>query len=111
MGEFLNTKLKNFSSGMLARLAFSIAVQVDPDILIVDEVLAVGDVRFREKSFNKFMEFKERGKTTTYVSHNTDEIKRLCDRAIFLHGGKVLAEGSSAEVVDAYLGTVDGHGQ
>jgi len=106
--DFLDTKLKNFSSGMSARLAFSVAVQVDPDILIVDEVLAVGDVRFREKSFDKFMEFKKRGKTIIYVSHNVRDIKDICDRAIFLHGGKILAEGDPAEVVDAYLRTVNG---
>jgi len=105
---FLDTKLKNFSSGMSARLAFSVAVEVDPDILIVDEVLSVGDVTFNEKSFKKFMEFRKRGKTIIYVSHNVREIKDGGDRAIFRHRGKILAEGDPGEVVDAYLRTVNG---
>jgi len=108
VGDFLDTKLKNFSSGMSARLAFAVAVQVDPDILIVDEVLSVGDVVFRKKSFDKFMEFRKRGKTIIYVSHNVHEIRKICDRAIFLHEGKILAEGDPAEVVDAYVRTVNG---
>jgi len=108
VGDFLDTKLKNFSSGMSARLAFSVAVQVDPDILIVDEVLSVGDITFRKKSFDKFMEFRKRGKTIIYVSHNVHEIKDICDRAIFLHDGRILAEGDPAEVVDAYIRTANG---
>ena len=105
--KFLDTKLKNFSSGMSARLAFSTAIQVDPDILIVDEALSVGDITFREKSFKTFMEFREKGKTIIYVSHDIHEIKDLCDRAIFLHRGKILASGSPPGVVETYLRTVN----
>ena len=106
--RFLDTKLKNFSSGMSARLAFSTSIQADPDILIVDEALSVGDVTFRDKGFKTFMEFRDRGKTIIYVSHNTQEIKDLCDRAIFLHNGKILASGSPDGVVDTYIRTVNG---
>jgi len=100
--KFVDTKLKNFSTGMYARLAFSIAMQVDPDILIVDEVLSVGDVPFQEKSFNAFMSFKKRGKTIVFVTHGLSQITRLCDRAIFLHHGRIHSAGKSNEVVNSF---------
>lgn len=100
--RFLDTKLKNFSSGMGARLAFSTAISVDPDILLVDEVLSVGDMAFQEKSFNKFMEFKKRGKTIIFVSHSVDQIKRTCDRAIWLHNGRVMGDGEPVKVIEEY---------
>lgn len=100
--KFVDTKLKNFSTGMHARLAFSIAMQVDPDILIVDEVLSVGDIPFQEKSFNAFMSFKKRGKTIVFVTHNLSQITRLCDRAIFLNNGKIQKVGNANEVVNEF---------
>lgn len=100
--KFLDTKLKNFSSGMNARLAFSTAISVDPDILLVDEVLSVGDITFQEKSFNKFMEFKKRGKTIIFVSHSIEQIKKTCDRAIWLHEGTIKAQGNPNDVVNEY---------
>jgi len=105
--KFVDTKLKNFSTGMHARLAFSIAMQVDPDILIVDEVLSVGDVPFQEKSFNAFMSFKKRGKTIVFVTHGLNQITRLCDRAIFLHNGRIHSTGKSNEVVNSFYRVVE----
>lgn len=105
--KFLDTKLKNFSSGMNARLAFSTAVSVDPDILLVDEVLSVGDITFQEKSFNKFMEFKKKGKTIIFVSHSVEQIKKNCDRAIWLYQGSIRAEGDPNIVVNEYTKFAD----
>ena len=100
--KFLDTKLKNFSSGMNARLAFSTAVAVDPDILLVDEVLSVGDMKFQEKSFNKFMEFKKRGKTIIFVSHSVEQIRKTCDVAIWLHEGNIRLQGDPNLVIGEY---------
>lgn len=101
--NFIDTRIKNFSSGMIARLAFSTAIQVDPDILLVDEILSVGDFSFQKKSINKMMEFKKRGKTIVFVSHSIEQIKNLCDYAIFLKEGKIHSEGKPDEVVKEYL--------
>ncbi|MFY3742037.1 MAG: lipopolysaccharide transport system ATP-binding protein [Candidatus Nitrosomirales archaeon] len=101
--KFADTKIKNFSSGMYSRLAFSTAIQVDPDILLVDEVLAVGDESFKQKSFEAFMSFRKKGKTILYVSHNLESIKELCDRALLLHKGSIQSIGSPTTVVDAYM--------
>jgi len=100
--RFLDTKLKNFSSGMNARLAFSTALQVNPDIMLVDEVLSVGDINFQQKSFEAFMDFKRKGKTIVFVSHSPDLIERLCDRAIWIHEGKILSQGNPSEVIKEY---------
>jgi len=100
--RFLDTKLKNFSSGMNARLAFSTAIQVDPDILLVDEVLSVGDISFQQKSYQTFLEFKKRGKTILLVTHSTSQIEEFCDRALWLHEGKIKAFGEAKSVVDEY---------
>jgi len=100
--RFLDTKLKNFSSGMNARLAFATAVEVDPDIMLVDEVLSVGDISFREKSFNAFMDFKKRGKTIVFVSHDVNQVMKLCDNVIWLHDGSIRAYGEPNEVVKQY---------
>lgn len=105
--KFLDTKLKNFSSGMYSRLAFSIAMQVDPDILLVDEILAVGDAPFRDKSFNAFLSFRKKNKSIIFVSHDLGTIQRLCDRAIFLHEGKIHTVGKSNEVVNAYYRIIE----
>lgn len=100
--KFVDTKLKNFSSGMNARLAFSTAMQVNADIMLVDEVLAVGDISFQEKSFNAFMEFKRKGKTIVFVSHAIDQIQRLCDKVIWIHDGIICGYGDPVHVVEEY---------
>lgn len=100
--KFLDTKLKNFSSGMHSRLAFSTAISVNPDILLVDEILSVGDITFNEKSFNALMDFKKRGKTIILVSHNIDVIKIHCDRVIWIHEGKIQSDGEPLKVVEEY---------
>jgi len=87
--KFADVKIKNFSSGMQMRLAFSTAVQVDPDVLILDEVFAVGDLNFQKKCFNKIMDFKKSGKSIIFVSHDMTPIKNFCDRAMFLNSGRV----------------------
>lgn len=109
--RFSNVKLKKFSTGMAARLAFATAVQIDPDIVLVDEILAVGDPPFQKKSYNEFMKFKERGKTIIMVSHDLDSISRLCDRAILLEGGKITSYGAPDTVVNDYLGMLDSEKQ
>lgn len=100
--KFLDTKLKNFSSGMNARLAFSTAISIDPDILLVDEILSVGDIAFQEKSFNAFMEFKKKGKTIIFVSHSIEQIKRVCDKVIWIHEGMTHSEGTPEKVIEEY---------
>lgn len=100
--RFLDTKLKNFSSGMNARLAFSTAIQVNPDIILVDEVLSVGDISFQEKSFNTFMEYRKKGKTIVFVTHSVDQIQRLCDKALWLHDGVIKSYGEPNKVVEEY---------
>jgi ABC-type polysaccharide/polyol phosphate transport system ATPase subunit len=100
--RFLDTKLKNFSSGMIIRLEFSTAIQVDPDILLVDEVLSVGDISFQEKSFNAFMEFKKKGKTIIFVSHAIDQMYDICDKVLWLHDGVIKSYGESRKVIDEY---------
>ena len=91
--KFANTPLKHFSSGMYARLAFASAVQVDPDIMLVDEVLAVGDISFKKKSFETFSAFKNKKKTIILVSHDIKSIKDFCDRVIILENGKIVFDG------------------
>ena len=100
--KFIDTKLKNFSSGMNARLAYSTAIQVNPDILLVDEVLAVGDAPFQKKSFESFLSFKKSGKTIVYVSHSLDHIKNLCDKALILHKGNMITFGNPEDVINNY---------
>ena len=94
--------IRNYSSGMLMRLAFSIATVVTPDILIVDELLSVGDGDFQEKSKNKMLELMSGGTTVLFVSHSIGQIRELCDRVIWLDHGKVKMIGSTQEVCDAY---------
>ncbi len=100
--DFLDVPVKNFSSGMIAKLAFSISTVVSPDILIVDEILSVGDIKFQEKSLNKMMELIKGGTTVLFVSHSIESIKSLCDRVIWLDHGKIVKIGSSKEVCDEY---------
>ena len=101
--KFADIKLKNFSSGMQMRLAFSTAVQVDPDILLIDDVFAVGDLNFQKKCFDAIMSFKKRGKAIIFVSHSMDPIRDYCDRAMFLNQGKVDSIGEPEKVINAYI--------
>lgn len=102
IGDFIYQPLKTYSSGMQSRLAFSVAVHIDPEILILDEVLSVGDIHFKRKSYAKMQEFFESGKTIIYVSHSSGEVNRLCTRAIMLHDGNILMDGEPKEVTKYY---------
>ena len=102
LGDFMDVPLKNYSSGMRARLGFSVAVMCEPDVLILDEVLSVGDVKFRKKSEARILEMIDKGITVIFVSHNTDQIKRLCTRAIILDKGRITHEGTAEELTDIY---------
>ena len=102
IGEFLEMPLKNYSSGMVARIAFAIATSVQPDILLADEILSVGDFKFQEKCENRIKELMEHGTTVLIVSHSFDTIEQLCDRAIWINKGNQMMVGETAEVVEAY---------
>lgn len=102
IGDFINQPVKSYSSGMFVRLAFAVAINIDPEILIVDEALSVGDVFFQNKCYHKFEEFKEQGKTILFVSHDLGSISKYCDRVILLNRGVKKAEGSPQEMVDLY---------
>ena len=104
--KFLDQPVKNYSSGMYVRLGFSIAINVDPDILVVDEVLSVGDEDFQRKSFDKFRDLKKAGKTVIIVTHAMSVVKDLCDTATWLRSGSVVEVGQAGAVVDAYLDSV-----
>ena len=100
--RFVDQRLKNYSSGMLLRLAYSIAIQVDFEILLLDEVLAVGDQAFQESCFATFERFREQGKTIVFVSHDLDSVGRFCDRTLFLLNGSIRALGPTDEVLGLY---------
>jgi lipopolysaccharide transport system ATP-binding protein len=101
--KFIDTPIKRYSSGMYARLAFSVAAHVNPDVLLVDEVLSVGDAVFQEKSLNKMKDFKRQGKPMVFVSHNMVAVQNICSRVIWLDQGKIRAAGESQEVISKYL--------
>lgn len=103
IGEFINQPVKSYSSGMFARLAFAVAINVDPDILIVDEALSVGDLFFQNKCFKKFEELKERGVTILFVSHDISSVRQMCSRVLWIEKGKQIAFGQSDEVCDLYM--------
>src|SRR5579859_1271403 len=100
--EFIDQPLRTYSSGMVMRLAFSVAIQIDPDILIIDEVLAVGDQNFQAKCFDKIAKLKGAGKTLLFVSHSSALVQQLCERALWLQHGEVMMDGAAAEVIQAY---------
>ncbi|MBI3985570.1 MAG: ABC transporter ATP-binding protein [Lentisphaerae bacterium] len=102
IGEFIRQPVKTYSSGMFVRLAFAVAINVDPDILVIDEALAVGDMHFQAKCYRKFNEFRERGKTVVFVTHGLDSIIRYCNRALVLHQGVKVVETDPKEAVDVY---------
>jgi lipopolysaccharide transport system ATP-binding protein len=106
--KFLDTPVKRYSSGMYVRLAFAVAAHLDPEILLVDEVLAVGDTRFQRKCLDKMQDVGQQGRTVVFVSHNMPAITRLCPRTILIDGGRVVADGPSHEVVGTYLGAGEG---
>ncbi|HEX2482332.1 MAG TPA: ABC transporter ATP-binding protein, partial [Methylomirabilota bacterium] len=106
LSPYIDNPVKTYSSGMYMRLGFAIAVTVDPDILLIDEVLAVGDESFQHKCVSKIQEFKGRGKTIVLVTHDLGSVERLCDEAVWLEGGRLMARGGPREIIDRYLGQV-----
>jgi ABC-2 type transport system ATP-binding protein len=102
IGDFIDAPVKQYSSGMYMRLAFSVATEVDPDILLVDEILAVGDPNFQEKCFDRLRRFRESGKTILLVTHNMSTVRDRCDRVILLERGRVLVDGSPEEAIEMY---------
>jgi lipopolysaccharide transport system ATP-binding protein len=104
--QFIDQPVKNYSSGMYVRLGFAIAINVDPDILVVDEVLAVGDAEFQEKCFQKFRDFKAAGKTVILVSHSMETVRTMCDHAAWLNHGDLMAVGEASPTITQYLGSL-----
>lgn len=102
IGDYVYQPVKTYSSGMFVRLAFAVAINIEPEILIVDEALSVGDVFFQAKCYRKFEEFKEQGKTIVFVSHDLSSISKYCDRVFLLNQGNLLGEGKPKEMIDAY---------
>jgi len=103
LGEYIDSPVRTYSSGMYMRLAFSIAINVEADILLIDEILAVGDKRFQEKCFEKLLELKKSGKTIVVVSHDFSSIKKVCDRAIWIKEGQIHKDGPIKEITEDYL--------
>ncbi len=102
LGDFINAPMKNYSSGMKSRLGFAIATSVKPDVLILDEVLSVGDAAFKEKSEQRIMDLMEDGVTVLYVSHSTERVKKICNKAIILTQGQLVAAGDADSICDIY---------
>jgi ABC-2 type transport system ATP-binding protein len=102
LDEFMDTPIKNYSSGMHARLGFALAVQLDPDVLLVDEVLAVGDEAFQQKCMDQIERFRAQGRTIVFVSHSAETVKMICDRACVLDRGRLVFLGKAAEAIDRY---------
>jgi ABC-type polysaccharide/polyol phosphate transport system ATPase subunit len=105
IGDFIDAPVKQYSSGMYMRLAFAVATEVDPDILVVDEILAVGDSQFQAKCFDRIHNFRDSGKTILFVTHNMQQVMRQCDRAIYIEKGSVVGDGDPEEVVEMYKST------
>jgi ABC-type polysaccharide/polyol phosphate transport system ATPase subunit len=101
--KFIDTPVRNYSSGMIARLGFSIAISMEPDILLIDEILGVGDERFREKSRNKMREFMNKAQAIVIVTHNMNFVKEICNKAIWIDKGQVRQIGEPTEVIKSYL--------
>ena len=106
--EFIDNPIRTYSSGMYMRLAFSVAINVDADILLIDEILAVGDQKFQDKCINKMLDLKKKGKTMVFVSHSKDAVKMLCDRSILLSNGRVVVDGKTDEVFEEYEKRLNG---
>ena len=103
LGEFINQPIKHYSSGMYMRLAFSVAIHTNPEILLVDEILAVGDTDFQAKCFAKMEQFKKQGITIVFVSHSMESVKNFCQKAIYIDHSKLIASGLADQVVDTYI--------
>ena len=103
LGSYIDNPVRTYSSGMYMRLAFSIAINVDAEILLIDEILAVGDQHFQEKCFNKMRELKKEGKTMVFVTHSMSAVKKFCDRAVWLSNGRIRMDGNTEDVVNEYL--------
>lgn len=103
LGELIDTPVRTYSSGMYMRLAFSVAINVDAEILLIDEILAVGDQHFQDKCFEKMKELKKSGKTIVIVSHSLGSIRQLCDRSVWIHNGEIKMDGKTDKVLDEYL--------
>lgn len=101
--DFIDSPIRTYSSGMYMRLAFSVAINVDAEILLIDEILAVGDKHFQDKCFAKLHELKESDKTIVIVTHNLDQVEKLCTRAIWIYNGEVHMDGKPKEVIDEYI--------
>ncbi len=106
--EFIDSPVKTYSSGMYVRLAFAVAINVDPELLLIDEILAVGDVTFQQKCMEKFVELREQNRTLVLVTHDTGSVRHFCDRAIWLDHGTIKADGKPADVIDEYTETMLG---
>ena len=100
---FIDNPVRTYSSGMFMRLAFAVAINVDADILLIDEILSVGDEHFQNKCFEKMKELREKGKTMVFVTHSMESVKKLCDRAIWLYNGEIAKDGNTEEVINAYI--------
>ena len=103
LGEFIDNPVRTYSSGMYMRLAFSVAINVQAEILLIDEILAVGDQHFQEKCFNKLRELKKSGKTIVIVTHNMEQVEQFCDRAVWLYEGQIRMDGKVKDVLKEYL--------
>ncbi len=104
IGDFIDVPVKQYSSGMYMRLAFSVATEIDPDILVIDEILAVGDAPFQDKCFDRLARFRESGKTILLVSHSLDQIEKVCDRCLVMDRGRLSFDGRPAEAIAVYKG-------
>ena len=103
LGQYIDNPVRTYSSGMFMRLAFAVAINVDAEILLVDEILSVGDQHFQEKCLNKMKELKKEGKTMVFVTHNLESARELCDRTVWLHQGVIKMDGNTKQVIDEYL--------
>ena len=103
LGEFIDNPVRTYSSGMYMRLAFSVAINVQAEILLIDEILAVGDQHFQEKCFAKLKELKKSGKTIVIVTHSMDQVKQFCDRSVWLYKGEIKMDGKTSDVLEEYL--------
>lgn len=108
LGDFMDERLKNFSSGMQIRLAFSIAIRANGDILLLDEILAVGDAKFQQKCYDYFYKLKEDGKTVIFISHDMEAVQKFCNKAVYIRDGELVAEGKPDEIADIYLADLYG---
>jgi len=109
LGEFIKMPIRTYSSGMQMRLAFAIAIHTNPEVLLIDEILAVGDESFQKKSGKALLDLIKGGVTTVYVSHSMEAVKKTCDRAIWLEQGEIRAEGEAGQIVEEYLSSLLGY--